>query len=160
MTSITSVTPQVLTASGAAVTTAPSLAGTNTAAPTGRAESGTGTSGHITGPTIKASGGGASGSAGGAGNADSSSSDSESAVVKAIKQQIESLQKLLATQMQQLQAAQNAQTDERTKASMVATLQGAMSNTNSALQAAYAKLAEIMQKESGTSTGNIVNTTA
>jgi len=154
MTSITSVTPQVLTASGVAVTTAASQAGADSATTKSAQDSATSANGRITGPSVKAKAGGA----GGASGADSSSSsDNESAVVKAIKQQIESLQKLLATQMQQLQAAQNAQTDERTKASMVATLQGAVANTNGALQQAFAKLAEVM---SGKSTGNMVNTTA
>ena len=160
MTSITSVTPQVFTASGAAVTTSASQDGTDSTGKASAQDSSASANGRVNGAAFSGKAGGAGGAAGAGGTDSSSSSDTESAVIKAIKQQIETLQKLLATQMQQLQAAQNAKTDERTKASTVATLQGAVSSTNAALSHAYAKLAEAMQQESGSSTGGVVNTTA
>lgn len=62
--------------------------------------------------------------------------------------------------MQQLQAAQSAKTDEQTKAARVATAQAAVSTTQAALSDAMVKLSEAYQQETGSSTGNMVNTTA
>lgn len=173
MTSISSVTPQVLTASDATVTgtrrftqaaddsaTQPSGSQSQSDSQSGTATlvSNAGSSGgRITAPA----GTGQAGKPAGAGSTDSSSSDdNESAIIKALKQQIDTLQKQLAVQMQQLQAAQNSNADEQTKAGIVATLQAGVTATSAALQQALAKLSEAITKAGGSSTGNYVNTTA
>lgn len=170
MTSLSSVTPQIITPSDVTVTRAnrftqpadaetqvtDSKAGDSQGSVTGPASGSARASGSITGP----SGLGRAGKAGGAGATDSSSEDSESAVIKALKQQIEALQKQLAAQMQQLHAAQNSNADDSAKASTVAALQAGVTATSAALQEAIAKLAEAIQEAGGSTSGNIVDTTA
>ncbi|WP_063771737.1 hypothetical protein [Cupriavidus necator] len=62
--------------------------------------------------------------------------------------------------MQELQAAQNSGADDSAKASTVAGLQAQVTATSAALQQAIAKLSEAVQEAGGSTTGNIVNTTA
>ncbi|WP_454739474.1 hypothetical protein [Cupriavidus necator] len=62
--------------------------------------------------------------------------------------------------MQQLQAAQNSGADDSPKASAVAGLHAQDTATPAALQRAIAKLPEAVQEAGGSTTGNIVNTTA
>jgi len=162
MTSINSITPRIAVASDATVTNTHRFTqpADETANPAVENQGVSTASSAETGDKSRIQGPAGVGKGGGAGEAESSSEDSESVVIQTLKEQIEALQKQLAAQTAQLQAAQDAPTDDRTKATTVATLQAGVTSTQAALSAAMSKLAAAYQEQSGSSTGNIVHTTA